>query len=75
MTDTELLSITDVAARLGIHRRTIDRVIVAGDLPSVRVGPYDEHRIAWSDVIDSFALRRIVNMRIKRGASGIDVWK
>jgi excisionase family DNA binding protein len=60
-----LESIADVAARLGVHTRTVRRWIAAGLLTSYRVGPQLLRLDA--DEVDRF-LRQMPNAKTRRSA-------
>ncbi|MFP5219955.1 MAG: helix-turn-helix domain-containing protein [Actinomycetes bacterium] len=36
---SELLSLDQAAAALGVHRNTVRRLVARGELPAVRIGP------------------------------------
>jgi excisionase family DNA binding protein len=50
---TELLSVGEVAERLGVHRATVYRYVHGGELPALRLGEDGPYRIR-SDVLDQW---------------------
>ena len=51
-----LLTTNEVAIRLGVHRRMVERLVRSGDLPCVRIGPRSL-RFSATD-IDAFIASR-----------------
>ena len=51
MTNAQLLTVPEVAARLGIGRTTLYLLLAQGDLPSVRIG---RRRLIREDAIEDF---------------------
>lgn len=50
------LSLTAVADRLAVSKKTVTRWIAAGDLPAHRLG--GQWRVAWADLMAFIATRR-----------------
>ena len=53
-----LLTTNEVAARLGVHRRMVERLVRSGDLPCVRIAPRSL-RFSAADIDAFIAARKI----------------